>query len=77
MACDPVKGLVQVPCVEPNGFGAIKAYTAASPAIRGGGDHFMPLDSLYCRHGADWTEDVGKVQGNPPLGGLALGITEC
>ena len=45
MTCDPVNGLVQVPCIERNGFGAIKAYTAASLALRGSGDHFMPLDN--------------------------------
>jgi len=44
MTCDPVNGLVQVPCIERNGFGAIKAYTAASLALRGNGEHFMPLD---------------------------------
>ena len=45
MTCDPVNGLVQVPCIERNGFGAIKAYTAASLALKGSGSHLMPLDS--------------------------------
>ncbi len=45
MTCDPVKGLVQVPCIERNGFGAIKAYAAASLAIRENGEHFMSLDN--------------------------------
>lgn len=45
MTCDPVNGLVQVPCIERNGFGAIKAVTASSLALRGSGQHFMPLDN--------------------------------
>ena len=49
MTCDPVDGLVQVPCIERNGFGAIKAYTAASLALRGNGEHFMPLDQYFDR----------------------------
>ena len=49
MTCDPVGSLVQVPCIERNGFGAIKAYTAASLAIRGDGQHFMSLDTVSPR----------------------------
>ena len=45
MTCDPVKGLVQVPCIERNGLGAIKAVSAASLALHGDGSHFMPLDN--------------------------------
>ncbi|MEM1431720.1 MAG: L-serine ammonia-lyase, partial [Pseudomonadota bacterium] len=45
MTCDPVKGLVQVPCIERNGLGAIKAVSAASLALRGDGTHFVPLDA--------------------------------
>lgn len=45
MTCDPVAGLVQVPCIERNGLGAIKAVSAASLALRGDGQHFMPLDN--------------------------------
>ena len=41
----PVAGLVQVPCIERNGIGAIKAVAAASLALRGDGSHFMPLDN--------------------------------
>ena len=48
MTCDPVRGLVQVPCIERNGFGAIKAYTAASLAMRGsgrtGGEYYRMLN---------------------------------
>ena len=45
MTCDPVAGLVQVPCIERNGMGATKAVAAASLALRGDGMHFMPLDN--------------------------------
>ncbi len=45
MTCDPVGGLVQVPCIERNAFGAVKAVTAASLALRGDGSHLVPLDT--------------------------------
>ncbi|MCG6934436.1 MAG: L-serine ammonia-lyase [Proteobacteria bacterium] len=76
MTCDPVKGLVQVPCIERNGFGAIKAYTAASLALRGSGQHFMPLDSCIAamrQTGLEMSEKFKETS----LGGLAVSITEC
>ena len=45
MTCDPVGGLVQVPCIERNALGAVKAVTAASLALHGDGQHFVPLDA--------------------------------
>ncbi len=45
MTCDPVGGLVQVPCIERNALGAVKAVTAASLALHGDGSHFVPLDA--------------------------------
>ncbi len=45
MTCDPVRGLVQVPCIERNGLGCIKAVSAASLALRGDGVHLVPLDA--------------------------------
>jgi len=45
MTCDPVGGLVQVPCIERNGMGAVKAVTASSLALRGDGEHFVSLDA--------------------------------
>jgi L-serine dehydratase len=76
MTCDPVKGLVQVPCIERNGFGAIKAYTAASLAIRGSGHHFIPLDNCIAamkQTGLEMSEKYKETS----LGGLAVSITEC
>jgi len=76
MTCDPVNGLVQVPCIERNGFGAIKAYTAASLALRGDGNHFMPLDSCIEAMKQTGLEMSHKYK-ETSLGGLAVSITEC
>ena len=76
MTCDPVNGLVQVPCIERNGFGAIKAYTAASLAIRGSGSHFMPLDNCIAAMKQTGLEMSQKYK-ETALGGLAVSLTEC
>ncbi|TCK99424.1 L-serine ammonia-lyase [Shimia isoporae] len=76
MTCDPVKGLVQVPCIERNGLGAIKAVSAASLALRGDGTHFVPLDSVIetmRQTGADMHEKYKETS----LGGLAVNIPNC
>ena len=76
MTCDPVKGLVQVPCIERNGLGAIKAVSAASLALRGDGQHFMPLDNCIeamRQTGADMSEKYKETA----LGGLAVNIPNC
>jgi L-serine dehydratase len=76
MTCDPVGGLVQVPCIERNGFGAIKAYTAAALAMRGSGQHFMSLDNCIAamrQTGLDMSEKYKETS----LGGLAVSVTEC
>ena len=76
MTCDPVNGLVQVPCIERNGFGAIKAFTAASLAMRGSGQHFMPLDACIAAMKKTGEEMSHKYK-ETALGGLAVSITEC
>jgi L-serine dehydratase len=76
MTCDPVKGLVQVPCIERNGFGAIKAYTAASLALRGSGEHFIPLDNCIEAMKRTGMEMSHKYK-ETALGGLAVSLTEC
>jgi len=76
MTCDPVHGLVQVPCIERNGFGAIKAYTATSLAIRGTGEHFMSLDNCIAAMKQTGLEMSVKFK-ETSLGGLAITITEC
>lgn len=76
MTCDPVQGLVQVPCIERNGFGAVKAVTAASLALRGDGTHFVSLDqcikTMY-QTGLDMHEKYKETS----LGGLAVNMVEC
>jgi len=76
MTCDPVKGLVQVPCIERNGFGAIKAYTAASLALHGSGEHFMPLDNCIAAMKQTGMEMSSKFK-ETSQGGLAVSLTEC
>lgn len=76
LTCDPVNGLVQVPCIERNGFGAIKAYTATSLAIRGTGVHFMSLDNCIAAMKQTGAEMSVKFK-ETSLGGLAISITEC
>ncbi len=76
LTCDPIKGLVQVPCIERNGFGAIKAYTAASLAIRGTGRHFVSLDSCIAAMKQTGLEMSVKFK-ETSLGGLAVSNTEC
>ncbi|WP_182084141.1 L-serine ammonia-lyase [Aureimonas sp. ME7] len=76
MTCDPVAGLVQVPCIERNGIGAIKAVAAASLALRGDGSHFMPLDN--CIEAMRQTgEDMNTKFKETSLGGLAVNLPEC
>ena len=76
MTCDPVKGLVQVPCIERNGLGAIKAVSAASLALRGDGKHLVPLDACIetmRQTGLDMSERYKETS----LGGLAVNIPNC
>lgn len=76
MTCDPVKGLVQVPCIERNGLGAIKAVSAASLSLRGDGTHFVPLDTAIetmRQTGADMSEKYKETS----LGGLAVNVPNC
>ncbi|TCP41794.1 L-serine ammonia-lyase [Rhodovulum marinum] len=76
MTCDPVKGLVQVPCIERNGLGAIKAVSAASLALRGTGEHFMPLDN--CIEAMRQTgRDMSEKYKETALGGLAVNVPNC
>lgn len=76
MTCDPVAGLVQVPCIERNGLGAIKAISAASLALRGDGHHFVPLDAAIetmRQTGRDMSEKYKETS----LGGLAVNVPNC
>ena len=76
LTCDPVAGLVQIPCIERNGFGAVKAYTAASLALLGDGQHYMMLNNCIAamkQIGLEMSEKFKETS----LGGLATSYTEC
>ncbi|MEQ8307622.1 MAG: L-serine ammonia-lyase [Hoeflea sp.] len=76
MTCDPVGGLVQVPCIERNALGAVKAVTAASLAMKGDGTHFVPLDACIetmRQTGLDMNERYKETS----TGGLAVNVVEC
>lgn len=76
MTCDPIGGLVQVPCIERNALGAVKAVTAASLALKGDGTHFVPLDvavETMRQTGLDMNEKYKETS----LGGLAVNVVEC
>jgi L-serine dehydratase len=76
MTCDPVGGLVQVPCIERNGFGAIKAYAAASLALHGNGEHFISLDNCISAMKQTGDEMLDKYK-ETSLGGLAVNWVDC
>jgi L-serine dehydratase len=76
MTCDPVGGLVQVPCIERNALGAVKAVTAASLALKGDGVHFVSLDACVetmRQTGADMSERYKETS----TGGLAVNVVAC
>lgn len=76
MTCDPMKGLVQIPCIERNGLGAIKAVAAASLALRGDGVHIVPLDA--CVETMRQTGlDMSVKYKETSTGGLAVNLPEC
>ena len=73
MTCDPIGGLVQIPCIERNGMGAVKAITAASLSLKGDGTHFVSLDEVIetmRQTGADMQAKYKETS----LGGLAIHV---
>ena len=76
MTCDPIAGLVQAPCIERNGLGAIKAVSAASLALRGDGQHLVSLDA--CIETMRQTgRDMDARYKETSLGGLAVNVPAC
>jgi L-serine dehydratase len=76
LTCDPVGGLVQVPCIERNAMGAIKAINASRLALRGDGEHFVSLDEVIVtmrQTGADMMLKYKETS----RGGLAVNVIEC
>ena len=76
MTCDPIGGLVQIPCIERNAFGAVKAINAASLALRGDGHHRGSLDQVIATMRQTGFDMQAKYK-ETSLGGLALNVTEC
>jgi L-serine dehydratase len=76
LTCDPIGGLVQIPCIERNAMGAIKAIDAARLALLGDGQHSVSLDKVIAtmkRTG----EDMKEIYKETSLGGLAVNVIEC
>jgi L-serine dehydratase len=76
LTCDPVGGLVQIPCIERNGMAAVKAVTAARMALRGDGRHHVSLDKVIKtmkETGADMKDKYKETA----RGGLAVNVIEC
>jgi L-serine dehydratase len=76
MTCDPIGGLVQIPCIERNAFGAVKAINAASLAMHGDGTHHVSLDQVIAtmrQTGADMQSKYKETS----QGGLAVNVPEC
>lgn len=76
LTCDPIGGLVQIPCIERNAMGAVKAIDACRLAMLGDGQHSVSLDKVIAtmkRTG----EDMSHVYKETSLGGLAVNLAEC
>jgi L-serine dehydratase len=76
LTCDPIGGLVQIPCIERNAMGAVKAIDASRLALLGDGQHTVSLDKVIAtmkRTG----EDMSEIYKETSLGGLAVNVVEC
>ena len=76
LTCDPIAGLVQIPCIERNAMGAVKAINAARLAIRGDGTHKVSLDQVI-RTMRQTGEDMSSIYKETSQGGLAVNVPEC
>ena len=76
LTCDPVGGLVQVPCIERNAMGAVKAINASRMALRGDGKHFVSLDKVI-RTMRETGADMKTKYKETARGGLAVYVIEC
>jgi L-serine dehydratase len=76
LTCDPVGGLVQIPCIERNAVAASTAVTAARLALAGDGTHVVSLDSVI-RTMRDTGRDMSDKYKETSLGGLAVNVVEC
>jgi L-serine dehydratase len=76
LTCDPIGGLVQIPCIERNTMGAIKAINAAYLALHGDGNHIVSLDQVI-ETMRQTGEDMKSQYKETSLGGLAVNVVEC
>ena len=76
LTCDPVGGLVQIPCIERNAIAAVKAVAAARLALRGDGKHRVSLDQAIATMRQTGRDMMSKYK-ETSLGGLAVNVTEC
>lgn len=76
MTCDPVLGLVQIPCIERNAMGAVKAVNAARIALMGDGQHYISLDKVI-KTMKQTGMDMQSIYKETSLGGLAVNFIEC
>lgn len=76
LTCDPIGGLVQVPCIERNAMASMKAINSASMAIRGDGTHYVSLDKVI-RTMRDTGRDMNDKYKETSRGGLAVNVIEC
>ena len=76
LTCDPIGGLVQVPCIERNAMGAVKAINAARIALRGNGSHIVSLDKVI-KTMRDTGADMKDKYKETSRGGLAVNVIEC
>jgi L-serine dehydratase len=76
LTCDPVGGLVQIPCIERNAIASVKAITAARMAVRGDGTHHVSLDKAI-KTLRDTGADMKDIYKETARGGLAVNVIEC
>ncbi|HET7921497.1 MAG TPA: L-serine ammonia-lyase [Gammaproteobacteria bacterium] len=76
LTCDPVGGLVQIPCIERNAMGSVKAINAARLALRGDGEHKVSLDQVIATM-RQTGHDMRSIYKETSLGGLAVNVPEC
>jgi len=76
LTCDPIAGLVQIPCIERNAMGAVKAINAARLSMRGDGSHKVSLDQVIATM-RQTGEDMSSIYKETSQGGLAVNVPEC
>jgi L-serine dehydratase len=76
LTCDPVGGLVQIPCIERNAIAAVKAINAAQMALNGDGEHYVSLDKVI-QTMKETGKDMSDKYKETSKGGLAVNSIEC